>query len=57
MAYIKSLEQKCESCGKKATKEVIDRWNGSCGSFCTECAKTRLKQVLRYESNPRDKQA
>ncbi len=51
MAYIKDLtSDKCQLCHiKRATKEVIDRWNGSCGKFCTPCAQTKLRQVLAYE--------
>lgn len=55
MAYIKKLEEKCSCCDRKATSEVIDRWNGSCGKFCTSCAKTKLKQVLYYEKTSEHK--
>jgi len=49
MAYIKDLKEKCILCPRRATKEVIDRWNGSCGKFCTACAKVKLKQLQAYE--------
>jgi hypothetical protein len=49
MAYLKALWWKCDSCDRRATKEVIDRWNGSCGKFCSDCAKRKLREVLNYE--------
>jgi hypothetical protein len=49
MAYIKDLRTKCATCQKQATKEVIDRWNGSIGKFCPECARRKLKAQLALE--------
>jgi len=50
MAYIKELKEKCAACARRATCEVVDRWNGSCGKFCRDCAKRKLKSVLAYEA-------
>lgn len=49
MAYMKKLKEKCRMCTRIATVEVFDRWNGSCGKFCSSCAKTKLKQLLSFE--------
>ena len=49
MAYIKELKVKCVTCDKRATKEVFDRWNGSCGKYCTDCARRKLKEKLAQE--------
>jgi hypothetical protein len=53
VAYIKDLAVQCATCEKKATKEVIDRWNGSLGKFCSACAKRKLKAKLKTENEER----
>ena len=38
MAYAQELRTHCSvtGCGKWATVEVFDRWNGSLGKFCNK---------------------
>ena len=48
MAYMRPIDDKCR-CGKRATVEVIDRWNGSRGKFCRSCGDRKLKELLGYE--------
>lgn len=49
VAYLKDLAVTCATCSKRAAKELIDRWNGSCGRFCSDCAKVRLREALARE--------
>jgi hypothetical protein len=51
VAYLKYLQVKCAACPKRASKEVFDRWNGSCGKFCARCAEAKLKQQLKAEAS------
>lgn len=55
MAYLRSyVPERCKGylglrCGKPATKELVDRWNGSRGYFCAKCAAKALALQLKNE--------
>lgn len=54
MAYIASLSRCHKSgCDKPATHEVKGLRNESWGKYCAPHSKTRLKEVLRIESEDR----
>jgi hypothetical protein len=50
MAYLRDLLTKCASCSRRATVELIDRWNGSRGSYCSACGKRALKRQTENEN-------
>ncbi len=51
MAYLRSISQSCQHplCEKRATFELINRWNASCGVFCSRHAKAKMQEHLRNE--------
>lgn len=50
MAYLRSLESKCQTCRvKRATCEVIDHRNESRGEYCARCGKRKLAEVKAQE--------
>lgn len=51
MAYLKDIIIDCQQSGciKQARKEVFDRWNGSCGKYCSAHAKQKLQELKRLE--------
>jgi uncharacterized Zn finger protein len=48
MAYLKEIEIKCR-CGKRATVELMNRFNASYGHYCAKCGKVALKALEGYE--------
>ena len=42
-AYSKSIQHRCEVCGRGATREVMDRFNGHFGYFCSADAKRKVE--------------
>jgi len=51
MAYLRDIRDDCSACGmRRATFELFNRRNGSCGKFCKQCGKVRLKALLRAET-------
>src|SRR5262249_47536141 len=60
MAYIGEIISQCQypGCILQARRELFDKWNGSCGKFCTPHAKLKLKERERLENpNPESPQA
>ena len=53
MAYLRDLDLHCQygghACVKPARKELFNRQNGSCGIFCAQHAKVRLKALESIE--------
>jgi hypothetical protein len=53
MAYLRKLTpHKCEYssfCGKRATVQLVDRWNGTRGYFCTPHGKKKLDEQTKNE--------
>lgn len=51
MAYLRSLKRPCEAagCKKTATVQVVDRWNGTRGAYCTAHGRFYLKRQQAAE--------
>lgn len=44
-AHLKDLPQhKCQSCGKKATKELYNTKNAPLGRYCARCGQRALRE-------------
>ena len=53
MAYLRSIyERKCR-CGKRATKELVNRANASIAECCEACSKIELKRLNAIEEADR----
>ena len=53
MAYLRELHTpKCcvPYCGKKATHQLIDRWNGERGTYCRKHGKPAAEAQAKNES-------
>lgn len=54
MAYLRTLDTKCEACRKRpATVELKDKRNTSYGKFCECCGQARLKILKDQEAERR----
>jgi len=49
MAYLELLEKQCDSCGKKASVELVNHRNVTFGFYCRECGDRKLKQMEAAE--------
>ncbi len=49
MAYLASIEQKCFTCGKRASVELRNSANGRVGVFCRPHGERRLKALKADE--------
>jgi len=57
MAYIKELEQPCQSgrfCKKRAVIEVFHWRNHSLGVYCRKCGQAKLAEAKKRESKELD---
>lgn len=53
MAYIKQMERpRCRTCGGRASVEVFNNRNSSCGTYCVRCGKAKVKELDRQEGQP-----
>ena len=43
MAYLRDITKTCKRCGKKATKELLNRFNTGIGFYCASCGQKELK--------------
>ncbi len=51
MAYVKDVfRQRCP-CGKYASKEVYNRYNGLVGRYCAPCARQALASISKAEKS------
>lgn len=53
MAYLRPIPlYKCEHgfCGKKATVQLIDRWNGERGRYCLKHGKVKVVEQAKSEA-------
>lgn len=50
MAYLVDIEARCSKCKTaRATCELFNRRNGSCGKYCRPCGKKELKKQQEEE--------
>ena len=52
MAYLRELVNRCHfpTCPRRAVVEVVDRWNGSMGTYCRRHGNEALREQQRHES-------
>ena len=50
MAWARNIEQTCQRCCKRATREVLNFRNSSHGYFCAEHAKEEVSRLNREEA-------
>lgn len=55
MAYLRSIEAKCKTCKtRRATVELVDRWNSTRGEYCAGCGQRALKAQNLNENPDRE---
>jgi LRP1 type putative zinc finger protein len=54
MAYSKNIEHKCQSCGNRATREIFNARNSSCGYYCPAHAKVKIAELNAAEKRTAD---
>lgn len=55
MAYFKTLTTTCArgGCSLPAKVEVFNRWNASCGKYCTVHGNQEVNKLKRLETEPK----
>lgn len=48
-AHLRSIEQHCQVCGKRASVELRNTWNAPIGIFCKPHGTKALRQQLDLE--------
>jgi hypothetical protein len=50
VAYLKKIETpRCRTCGARASVEVFNNRNSSCGCYCARCGRSKLKEFQQQE--------
>jgi uncharacterized Zn finger protein len=47
--HIRSIEQKCKTCDKRATHELFNRMNAASGYYCRRCGTKAVEIAERAE--------
>lgn len=50
MAYLRSIEHKCDGCSGRATRELINWRNCPSGKYCARCARRELARLTQLEN-------
>lgn len=53
MAYLRSIEEKCRQCQRRATMILFNRYNGEMGKYCKTCAAGALRNLQKAEDGDR----
>lgn len=51
MAYLRSIERECLTCRKRATVELVNRFNESMGHYCKPCGQRAEKRLQASEAD------